>query len=91
MERWNKLTSTLLKQAMAQMYTTRSVNLISTLQLSLTGQRFYFQELMKSKGKKLSGGGGARGSRQGPDNFLALMNEATGDDEDEDNEESKQD
>jgi hypothetical protein len=90
MERWNKLTSTLLKQTMAQMYTTRTVNLISTLQLSLTGQRFYFQELMKSKGKKLSSGG-ARGSRQGPDNFLALMNEATGDDESEDNEESKQD
>ena len=37
MERWDALKNTLIKSIMAQIYCTRTVNLISTLQLSLTG------------------------------------------------------
>ena len=46
-ERWESLKLALFKQVHGLLYTTRIVNLMSTLQLSLTGQRYYNLELKK--------------------------------------------
>ena len=47
LERWDSLKLALFKQVRGLLYTTRIVNLMSTLQLSLTGQRYYNLELKK--------------------------------------------
>ena len=51
MERWNNLKLRLFQHIFGQLYSARIVNLVTTTELCLTGQRYFLQEY---KNKKVS-------------------------------------
>jgi hypothetical protein len=48
LERWSNLRNSLFKTLFGLLYSTRVINLVSVIQLSLTGQRILTQEFKKA-------------------------------------------